>query len=192
MRESLHSQKTPSKSQEPFCTRSSTRRSRRYSKRRRRCSGPPKSSTSSRTSATGTKSQLRHHPPSSTPPSAVGSPPDGPTTRPIPTVGKLPSPSGFLSPDSSKMEEDFDMLPADGMKEGFEMLEESLILKVDEEKKIENQGLEKRLVKESQDWETLENGDEIEVYTPGILLDGIQFDPDRDKGTLSKFTLGQG
>ncbi|KAL6977771.1 Peptidyl-prolyl cis-trans isomerase fkbp62 [Sarracenia purpurea var. burkii] len=90
------------------------------------------------------------------------------------------------------MEEDFDMLPVDGMKVGFKMPEESPILKVGEEKEIGNQGLEKRLVKEGEGWETPKNGDEVEVYTLGTLFDGTQFDPSRDRETPFKFTLDKG
>ncbi|KAL6990458.1 hypothetical protein U1Q18_045179, partial [Sarracenia purpurea var. burkii] len=72
-------------------------RSGRCPRRQRRRSRPPERSTSSGTSAAGMKSQLHHHPPSSLPLSTAGSPLEGPATRPIPTAGKLPSPSRSLS-----------------------------------------------------------------------------------------------
>ncbi|KAL6979562.1 Peptidyl-prolyl cis-trans isomerase fkbp65 [Sarracenia purpurea var. burkii] len=81
---------------------------------------------------------------------------------------------------------------ADGMNGDFEMLDESPILKVGEEKKIGNQGLKKKLVKGDEGWETPENGGEIEVHYTGTLLNGTQFDSNRYRGTPFKFTLGQG
>ncbi|KAL6952427.1 Peptidyl-prolyl cis-trans isomerase fkbp62 [Sarracenia purpurea var. burkii] len=75
------------------------------------------------------------------------------------------------------------MLPTDGMNEDFEMLKENLILKVDEEKEIGNQGLKNKLVKEGKGWETPENGDEgyrqcIPVVPTGRVGDKISDDPD--------------
>lgn len=69
------------------------------------------------------------------------------------------------------MDEDFDMPPAD------EMMDEELGLpdddgpsvKVGEEKEIGKQGLKKKLLKEGVDWETPENGDEVEGITVSLV-----------------------
>ncbi|KAL6009521.1 70 kDa peptidyl-prolyl isomerase [Asimina triloba] len=89
------------------------------------------------------------------------------------------------------MDDDFDMPAAEEMNEGMDLPDENPILKVGEEKEIGKQGLKKKLVKEGQGWETPENGDEVEVHYTGTLLDGIQFDSSRDRGTPFKFKLGQ-
>lgn len=65
------------------------------------------------------------------------------------------------------MDEDFDMPPADEMmNDDLDLPDESPILKVGEEQEIGKQGLKKKLLKQGQDWETPDNGDEVE----GTLL----------------------
>lgn len=65
------------------------------------------------------------------------------------------------------MDEDFDMPPAEEMmNDDLDLPEESPILKVGEEQEIGKQGLKKKLLKQGQDWETPDNGDEVE----GTLL----------------------
>lgn len=59
------------------------------------------------------------------------------------------------------MDEDFDLPPAEGMGEDFDLPDEP-VLKVGEEKEIGNQGLKKKLLKEGEGWDNPDNGDEVE------------------------------
>lgn len=62
------------------------------------------------------------------------------------------------------MDEDINLNapPPEGMDEGFDMLDESPVLKVGEEKEIGKQGLKKKLLRQGEGWDTPETGDEVE------------------------------
>ncbi|PHT38105.1 hypothetical protein CQW23_21678 [Capsicum baccatum] len=60
------------------------------------------------------------------------------------------------------MDEDFDILAAEGMNEYMDLPNESQIIEVGEEKDIGKEGLKAKLVKEGQGWDTPEVGDEVQ------------------------------
>ena len=60
------------------------------------------------------------------------------------------------------MDEDFDIPAAPDMNDDLDFPDETVALKVGEEKEIGNQGLKKKLLKEGEGWVTPENGDEVE------------------------------
>lgn len=64
------------------------------------------------------------------------------------------------------MDEDFDIPAAADMNEDLDLPDDTIALKVGEEKEIGNQGLKKKLLKEGEGWVTPENGDEVEGMSP--------------------------
>ena len=66
------------------------------------------------------------------------------------------------------MDEDFDMPPSEELNDHFDLLEESPLLKAGEENQIGKQGLKKKLLKEGESWETLDNGDKVEGIVFGF------------------------
>lgn len=64
------------------------------------------------------------------------------------------------------MDEDFDIPAAPDMADDLDLPDETVALKVGEEKEIGSQGLKKKLLKEGEGWVTPENGDEVEGMSP--------------------------